>query len=267
MRNKKIFSFDEEKDAIEVIANGFANKCINYSKMYLVAKYLRQKFSYGEIRLERELIRFCLGQDKNFNPITEAETIKKWVKTAMEYKLRTVDTIYISEGEQKFLREIDSPKDRKILFVTLVLAKALKQKSTKVHNLNPHVSNNFYIRYSNLLDIIRLSEIKGLTEIGLADILSKYKDYFEFYSAEKELIKLKYAEESLCGFEIIDFYGLVAYYEILFGKNKTYCTICGKDYNRVANNQRVCSECAKEIKRKQSYDRKIRWRSKQNRKI
>ena len=130
MRIKKLFSFDEEKEAIEVITNGFINNSIDYSKMYLVAKYMRQKFGYGEIRLERALIRFCKEQDKNFNDIKEADYIKKWVKTAMEYGLRKIDTIYISEKETEFLQSIETPKDRKILFVNLLLAKAINQKTT-----------------------------------------------------------------------------------------------------------------------------------------
>lgn len=250
MRSKKVFSFDEEKDAIDIINNGFSDECIDYSKMYLVAKYLRQKFGYGEIRLEREIIKFCCAHDKNFNPITEAEAIKKWVKTAMEYRLRKVDAIYITDAEQAFLHNIDSPKDRKILFVTLVLAKALKQKSTKVHNENAHLSNSFYIHYSNLIDITRLSKIKGLTELGVAAILSSYRSYFEFYNPEKELIKLKYAEDGF-GFEISEFYDLVTHYDILFGKNKTYCIICGKEILKQGNKQKYCKDCLLDVRREQ----------------
>lgn len=266
MRNKKVFSFDEEKDAIDIINNGFTDECVDYSKMYLVAKYLRQKFGYGEIRLERELIKFCTTHDKNFNPITEAEAIKKWVKTAMEYRLRKVDAIYITDGEENFLHSIDSPKDRKILFVTLVLAKALKQKSTKVHNENAHPSESFYIHYSNLLDIIRLSKIKGLTELGVAGILSSYRSYFEFYNAEKELIKLKYAEDGF-GYEVAEFNDLVEHYDILFAKKEKEilknCVVCGKELFKSSNRQKTCPECSIILAR----ERKARWRNKQRRKL
>lgn len=252
MRNKKIFSFDEEKDAISVITNGFVDNCIDYSKMYLVAKYIRQKFSYGEIRLERELIRFCKEQDKNFNAITEAEHIKKWVKTAMEYGLRKTNAVYISKKEIDFLQSIETPKDRKILFVTLVLAKALKQKSTKLKDDGQRFSNSFYIHYSNLLDIARLSKIKGLTKVGLSDILFCYKEYFEFYNAEKELIKLLYVDEVNSGdYEISDFDKILDYYEDLFGKNKTYCIMCGTEIIKASNKQKYCKECLAIVRREQ----------------
>ena len=70
MRSKKIFSFDEKKDAEEIITNGF-EKGIDYSKMYVVAKYFRSISGFGAIRLERELIKFCKTQDANF---AEADT-------------------------------------------------------------------------------------------------------------------------------------------------------------------------------------------------
>ncbi len=47
--------------------------------MYIVSKYIRQTFDYGEIRLEKAVIKFCKEQDPNFNPIMERESIKKWI--------------------------------------------------------------------------------------------------------------------------------------------------------------------------------------------
>ena len=256
MRTKKLFSFDEEKEAIEVISNGFINGVIDYSKMYLVAKYIRQKFGYGEIRLERELIRFCKEQDKNFNDIKEAEYIKKWIKTAMEYGLRKTTAVYITEKEIEFLRAKENPKDRKILFVTLVLAKALKQKSTKLKDDGQRFSNSFYIHYSNLSDIVRLSKIKELTEVNLADILFRHKSDFEFYNAEKELVKLLYADEVDFGeHEISDFDKMLEFYDDLFGENKTYCSICKKPIVRKSNRQKTCEECSKKVAKK----RKAKW--------
>ena len=131
MRSKKTFSFDEEKDAEQIIINGFENKAIDYTKMYVIAKYFKDKFGYGEIRLERELIKFCKQQDKNFNPIVDSDSIKKWVKSAMNYALRKIKNIIVSKKEIKFLKTIDNTKDRKLLFMTLVMAKALKFRNTR----------------------------------------------------------------------------------------------------------------------------------------
>ena len=91
MRTNKAFMFNEEKIAEEIIRNGFEKGIIDYGKMYVVAKYFREKYDYGAVRLEREIIDFCKSVDPNFNPITQAEYIKKWVKSAMEYNLRKIN--------------------------------------------------------------------------------------------------------------------------------------------------------------------------------
>jgi hypothetical protein len=105
MRTKKHFSFDEEKDAEKIYNNGFLNGTIDYSQMYLVAKYIRQTCGYGEIRLEKAVIKFCENQDKNFNKITEADTIRKWVKSALNYDLRKIDSVTLSVKEIDILKK------------------------------------------------------------------------------------------------------------------------------------------------------------------
>lgn len=66
MATKKRFSFDEEKEAEEIFKNGFPGGKLDYGKMYLIAKYFRETFGYGEVRLEREMLKFCKEHDKNF---------------------------------------------------------------------------------------------------------------------------------------------------------------------------------------------------------
>ena len=47
MRTKKDFIFDEKSEAKKIINNGFENNKIDYGKMYLVAKYTKDKNNYG----------------------------------------------------------------------------------------------------------------------------------------------------------------------------------------------------------------------------
>ena len=131
MRTKKDFIFDEKSEAKKIINNGFENNKIDYGKMYLVAKYIKDKNNYGALRLEKELIKFCTDADKEFNPITQRDYIKKWVKSAMEYSLREINEVYISKKDVEFLKTIEQEKERKILFATLIIAKALKVSGTR----------------------------------------------------------------------------------------------------------------------------------------
>jgi hypothetical protein len=262
MRNKKIFSFDEEKDAVRIIEDGFPNGIINYSQMYLVAKYFRHMFNYGAIRLERELIKFCIAQDKNFNPVVDAEAIKKWIRSAMNYDLRKIENVTISQKEIDFLKTIDIPKDRKLLFITLVFSKALKKRGAKHNKTILKTSDNYYIHYNNFLDIIRLSGLSGVSEINLASIFYKYKNHIGLYNPERELVKIDYADKNQNNGVTIDLQKISECYELFFSKeqilkkNVIYCVICEKETPRTKNNQKYCEECSKKIRKKQERERK-----------
>jgi hypothetical protein len=254
MRNKKVFSFDEEKDAAKIITNGFPNGSINYSDMYLIAKYFRKTFDYGAVRLERELIRFCQGQDKNFNPVTEAEAIKKWVRSAMNYDLHRIESITISQSEIDFLKSVDVQKDRKLLFMTLVLSKALKKRAPKRNRKLHKPSEHYYIHYNNFLDIIRLSKVKNISETDLAHIYFKYKEYFTFYTAEKELLRIDFIDKDPHNGIVIDrLEEVLDYYEVFFGKNPSEishrCLSCNKLIKKSNNHQKYCEECSKRVRK------------------
>ena len=249
MRTKKSFSFDEEKEAEEIIANGFINKTIDYGKMYIIAKYLRDSFGYGEIRLEQELIKFCKEQDKNFNPVVDAEIIKKWIKSAMSYTLRKIKEI-------EFLNTIKNTNDRKILFVILVISKALKKGNTKRNPIKRKISDNYYIRYSNFSDINSMTKQTNISDVKLADILYRYKEHFTFYDAERELVRLEYTDknpENIVTLRNMD--NIVEDYNILFGSKKTIsCQICGKRVPMTNGNQKYCISCAKEVRNEKQKD-------------
>lgn len=259
MRNKKSFSFDEEKDVEDIIVNGFPNRSIDYSKMYLIAKYFRQKFNYGEVRLERELLRFCKTHDPNFNPIIEAGAIRKWITSAMNYGLRKITSISISPREIVFLKSIENEKDRKLLFITLVMSKTLKNSTIRKDKSKIKTSPNYYIRYNNFSDIIRLSKINNLSETDLADVYNKYKEHFIFYNAEREVIQVCYIDKNPENSISIDNLDMILdYYELFFGKNTGICTLCNKTFSKKSNRQRVCPECSIQLER----ERKNRWKRK-----
>lgn len=257
MRSKRVFFFDEEREAKETILYGFPGGKIDYNRMYLVAKYFRQSLNYGAVRLEKEIISFCQKQDKNFNAIVEAEAVKKWVNSAMAYDLRKIDSVSITKWEIDSLRQVPNARDRKILFVILVFSKALKQGNTRRDKSKLKVSTNYYIRYSNFQDIIRLSKVSNLTEIGLSNLLYNYASFFTFYNPEKELIRLEYVDNSpQQDFVIYELEDVASSYEIFFGKNIVSCENCGQTFSRTNGNQRYCHTCSSEIRAKRKRNEK-----------
>lgn len=257
MRANKAFMFNEEVEAEHIIANGFEKGVIDYGKMYVVAKYFREKYQYGEIRLEREIIRFCQTIDKHFNPITQADYIKKWVRSAMDYNLRRINNIYISNKDISFLETIENQRDRKLLFAVLVLAKAMKKSGTRRKKTEYKSSDNYYIRYSNLADIIKMSGVK-ISEVQLADILHVYEKYFTFYSPNKELIKVEFVDKSDKEEVLVDnLKDVTAMYEKLFVKKEIsfVCERCGEEFIKTGRYQVYCKECATIQKQEKDRDR------------
>ena len=258
MRNKKTFSFDEEKDAEEIIAHGFKSNTVDYSKMYIIAKYFRDKFGYGEIRLERELIKFCKSNDKNFNPIVESESIKRWVRSAMTYSLRKIESVKVSEKEIDFLKRVDNTKDRKLLFMTLILAKALKFRNTRRDKKDTLPSKNYYIHYTNLPDIIRLSGLKNITELNLASILHKYKEHLTLYNPERELIKINFIDGDMTDGIEIEMENLLGQYESIFDLEPAIiCEICGKELDKPSLRYTTCSQKCSTLK---ANKRRAKWK-------
>lgn len=250
MRNKKYFYFDEKRIAEEFIKNGFDSQGIDYNAMYIVSKYFREIENLGGKDLKKRVINFCKQHNKNFNPVLEREQISKWISSAMKYNLRKIEEVYITEKEVEFLKTIVSNRDRKLLFIMLIFSKGLKQGNTRRGKTKYKKSEQYYIRYGNFLDIVRLSELTHISEVTFAKILHKYKDHLLLYNPEKELIRLDYAyPDSKISVEITDFTNLVGEYQKIFGKHMSYCQICGKEIEKVTNNQKYCDDCSKEANR------------------
>jgi predicted RNA-binding Zn-ribbon protein involved in translation (DUF1610 family) len=252
MKTKKTFSFNEEKEAKDIIENGFDVKGIDYGKMYIVAKYFRQKEGLGKLRLKRKLIEFCKLHDETFNPVIEKDALRNWINSALKYNLRYVDSVNISRKDVEFLKKIERERDRKLLFMTLIFAKGLKKGNTKRGKTNYKTSPHLYIKYHNFKDIIRLSELTNISETNFAEILHSYKEHFTFYNAERELIRLDFADKEMEDIIVVnDLEHPLKNYNDIFGKRLSYCDNCGIEIHKKSNSQLYCKSCSEEIRREQ----------------
>lgn len=259
MRTRKTFSFNELKEAEEIIDRGFENGEIDNIKMYKVAKYFRETMGLGEIKLEQHIINFCKEQNENFNEIKEAEQIRKWVKVGMQHNPRKIDSVWITKKDVEFIRSIENHRERKVLFTTLVLAKALKNSSPHSDNSR---SEHYYIWYSNLHDIAKLSGVDKLNDEGVAKVFFNHKKNFVFYSAEKELIRVDFIDTSTKKeIEIDNLEKLDVSYSKLFGKNSSVCEICHTPIIKNSNKQKYCEKCKKEIRKENTRERVAKFRA------
>lgn len=252
-KNKKVYSFDEKSYAEEILKNGFPSGVINSYSMYMLSKYYREVYNYGAVKLERALISFCESQNPDFNVIVESDNIKKWVRIGMGNTLRKVENIVITQNEMNVIKTITNLKHRKVIFITLVMAKSVNVKSN---------TTKYFIHYSKLPKIADMIDFK-ITEIGLVDILHEFvkSGLLTPYNQERESILVNFAnDDGPVAMTIKNPDKALEYYKIYFGGDVYYCPNCKAEMVKTGNKQTVCKNCAKEIKKEQTRKsmRKIR---------
>lgn len=255
MRINKHFLFNEKEEAERILEEGFDTELIDYGRMYVIAKYFREKYNYEEKELRKKLVEFCKEHDRNFNPVLQSKYLDKWVDSAMKYNLRRIDSVFISNKDVAFLKTIKNERDRRLLFAAVVLAKALKISGTRRNKEKYKTSNNYYIKYNNFKDIIRISAVKNMSETKVAKMFHNYLDYISVYPPEKELIRLDFIDsESGNDIKVDNLDDISGIYKELFGHigDKTFCERCGVGITKQSNRQKYCKSCAKAVKSEQT---------------
>lgn len=266
MATKQVLYFDEEAEAEKIFKEGFGGK-LDYGRIYIVAKYMRQKMNLGAKRLEKELISFCEKEDKNFNAVLDRDLVRKWVNSAMNYDLRIVRSVGLTQKEIDTLASIEKSDDRKVLFVILVFSKAVKKGYTIRKKGGRVPSKRYYLKNHYLSDIVRLSGINRLSITNLCYIIYDNRELFSFYSPEREICELMYVDvDGEEVFEVDDLENMMNSYNELFTENETLCSVCGEPFDKTGNNQKYCSDCAKVQRNKKMADYMQKYRAKQENK-
>ena len=255
---KKRFIYSETHKAEELINKGFPNKEINYGEMYVVAKYFRLVEGLGEKKLEKRLIEFCTKQSKEFNPVLDADYIKKWVRSAMKSThMREIDKLIITQAEMEKIKTIRDLRHRKVLFALLVFAKSSAEK----------IAEKYFVNFYRFKDIIELLDFR-MTEPTLIDkLLSEFYDLglITVYSPEKELIRVDFSNDnSPMALTIKQIDRSLEYYKTYFGGISGYCADCGHEIVKKSNSQVRCESCALIKKRADNLAIKTKKRNKTN---
>lgn len=259
--SKRVLYFDEEKEAERILKEGFPNGSIDFAKMFLVSKYFKKKKGITGKRLEEEIIQFCKQCDKSFNPITQHRAIASWIRSAMRYDLRKIDSVWITKKEVDLLSEVEDAKSRKVLFTLLVLARAVKKSYTRREKEGHVESSRYYIKNSYLPDVVRLVGMSRVTITQVCYVIYDYKHLFGFYPPEREVTELLYADHyGEPYFEIKDLENVSKFYNIMFAKKDASCPICNKPFTKASNSQKYCDDCAEEARatRMRKYMQKYR---------
>lgn len=241
------FFIDEKKNAEKIYKNGFANNEYNNYEAYLVAKYLRHEFGYGDHKTKTQLLEFCHKHDENFNYILNRLSISKIIiNSRSEWKNKSHD-IKITKSELDKIRNIKDFNAQKIILLFLVFAKR----------------NNGYVYSNQWSDIIKISRL-NVTHVKIHSCINM--------AYEKEMVRdsndnhfVKFIEEvgdaTLKLSSDKDIWNLMKIYEEYCGGVITYCENCGKELIKESNRHKYCDNCWKDKERGSWKIRKRKERS------
>lgn len=223
--------FDESKYALEMLQNGFKNEHEMFHDLLILSKYL---FHIGKdkTQVKADIFEFCSANIADFNRYLFAKEINRVVTQAANSKLRTGTTVYIYESDMDTINSMDDEKQRKILFVFLVL----------------------YRLYNRPFEV-------GLNELfKMAKVSANSSDRYEILHTlhKKELIQtsvdLKYkvlidapSGEEIC--QVSDFDNMIMYYYQMKGQTIAKCESCNGMMVPRGRNQKYCTNCSAKIRK------------------
>lgn len=111
-------------DEYEIAERILSTKTINNkSDLFVVAKYLRTEMECNEKETLEMLITIAKKSKFEFNPVKSIPFLESISKKAINYKLKKVDYVDITQHEVDEIKKIDSVKIQRVAFTLLVYAK------------------------------------------------------------------------------------------------------------------------------------------------
>jgi hypothetical protein len=247
--HKRQFVFHEQRGAEKILKVGFKDGVVNGREALMVTKLYRKLYGYGATRLEKAIISFCKEHDPNFNPVVEQDSIAVWIKGAMKFELHDSKNIKVYHHEMIEIMKIKDLRQRKLLFVILVLSKSMKSSS--------NTSEKYYLHFSNIAQVITMSGFKikegeclammrPLVQAGLLHV----------YAPERESIGVKFAVTSgSVALTVPDPSQVLESYRAFFGGDVSLCATCGEEIIKTGNKTKYCEVCAKKSKKEKDIAR------------
>lgn len=253
--------FINEQDAVQdIFKKGFENKRANFRELALLAKYYRWIKGLGDRKIEKEIITFCVENDRYFNETLQHGLVQSVVKQSRKYKLRMPPNVQITDKEIDSIKKVRNFYYQKILFVLLVLSKVLKFSSTRVVNKKAefigYTVGDIYIRQF-ILKRFRISRNKFLKISHELYLLGMVEPTYT------NALRVLYSDDTGIPLISIDNFDDVCYNYIEFlGGELGYCKKCENEFVKNSANQRYCESCAALVKSDKTRERVRRHRNK-----
>ena len=248
MTYKKLL-YNEKDLGKYLFENGFTNNEYNKREAYILSKYMRHTFNYGDSKLKKEIVVF-FEKYSNFNLVLEYHNIKKYIKKSnSDFIIK--ESISITKNEISFIRRIKNFKSQKIYLSLLALCKrnGYNYVSVRDYKIIKKISN-INLKTDDLYDILHYLSKNSLTH--------------PFDDKDKGCQKIAYIDWE--GEPIItistnsDFYKLGSIYETYCGGEIEYCSKCEREFFKKGKTHIYCENCSveKEKERKRVFIKKQR---------
>jgi hypothetical protein len=235
---------DEKAEAEFVIKNGFTDG-FSFGEALSVAKYYRQVYKWGDVRVKKGIVSFIKDNDSTFNEIRNRNTIALLVKYSRKTSLvDKTSPIYIRENELKIIRSIRDYKLQKIGFAILVIAK--RDRNNGIVNKTRWAEIKEAIASLKVTDDDVYECFRYFYSNGLATVSENYPKRYESYGYHTLLflddispVVIKFTSDK-------DVRSLSKFYNEYCGGDLGYCKKCGKEFFVVGKNHNYCDKCSKE---------------------
>lgn len=211
-----------------------------------VAKYYYSEgFSKKDIHIKLE--DFLLQCDPNTAIVKWQDTIDRQIKEAEKYPLVEIDGIPITKAELDICNKLEKKQSRRLMFALICLAKLSNIINTKNNNWVNRPDKEIF-KLANIVTPIKRQSLmlNDLRELGLIKFSKKVDNInINVTCINNDSDPILY---------ISDFRNLGYQYLKYCGEPYFECQSCGITIKRANNCHKYCTDCASEIKIKQTVE-------------
>ncbi|WP_299831272.1 hypothetical protein [uncultured Metabacillus sp.] len=230
--------FDEKKYAETMIKKGFQTKNKIVYELNILAKYYFYK-DLNDDEVKSKIIKFCEKYIEHFNLDEWFQIINRTVFAAKRGKFITGKVVNITQKELDVIDTLEDIREKKVVFVLLVLYKFYDYKKFEVV-----IEDLYRLSKLNINSKTKLKILQSLTSKELIDITMGGKRWVKYSDKKgKPVITIK------------DFDDFVYEYELYVGtENFKKCEVCEKaikgNSKSSTNAKKYCRKCAEENTKK-----------------
>lgn len=242
---------DEYAIAEEIIKKKHITKS---EDLFIAAKYLRREMKCDTLETYAILNSIMVNSFSNFKPLNSATYLENMALKAIEYDLKRIEEIKITTKELNKILEVESSKQKRLLFTLLVYSKYYNELSS---------SNNNWCNIS-ISELFRVSRVSTRNNKEKALMLCKLNNQGMIDFSRKNVnhnIKCLIVDESnkKIALGITDLRELGYQYINIYDKTQfTYCAECGRIIKKDKKNdysKKYCNECKQTMKNEQNLNR------------